>query len=128
MEVIIDGIAEAFRLIARMDQEVFEVVFTSLKVSLLSLVIAASNSDCGTQIQGKASFDEADLYFNGDAAGAVRAYGIFILYAQGTVWESAAELYGGGDGDRPDAPDPSYPDRAYGQRSARTAGEDHPPE
>ena len=42
MEVIIDGIAEAFRLIARMDQEVFEVVFTSLKVSLLSLVIAAS--------------------------------------------------------------------------------------
>lgn len=40
MDVILDGIAEAFRLIAGLDTEVFEVVFTSLEVSLVSLFFA----------------------------------------------------------------------------------------
>ena len=40
MEIIIDGIREAVRLILSLDREVFEVVLLSLRVSLLSLLIA----------------------------------------------------------------------------------------
>ena len=40
MEIIIEGVAEAFRLIFSLDAEVFEVVLLSLRVSLLSLLIA----------------------------------------------------------------------------------------
>lgn len=40
MDIIIDGIGEAFRLIGSRDREVFEVVLLSLRVSLLSLLIA----------------------------------------------------------------------------------------
>lgn len=40
MDIIIEGIGEALRLIASLDREVFEVVFLSLRVSLISLLIA----------------------------------------------------------------------------------------
>lgn len=40
MEIIIEGIAEAFRLITSLDAEVFEVVWLSLRVSLVSLLTA----------------------------------------------------------------------------------------
>jgi len=40
MNMIVQGIQEAFRLIITLDQEVFEVVTLSLKVSLISLFIA----------------------------------------------------------------------------------------
>ena len=42
MDIIIEGIEEAFRLIFSRDREVFEVVFLSLRVSLVSLLIAGS--------------------------------------------------------------------------------------
>lgn len=41
MDIIIDGIREAFHLIFCLDKEVFEVVFLSLRVSLTSLLIAS---------------------------------------------------------------------------------------
>ncbi len=40
MKIIMEGVAEAFRLIFSLDEEVFEVVGLSLRVSLLSLLIA----------------------------------------------------------------------------------------
>lgn len=42
MDVIIEGTAEAFRLIGTLDQEVYEVVSASLKISLISLCIAGT--------------------------------------------------------------------------------------
>ena len=36
MDIIIEGIGEALRLIVSLDREVFEVVFLSLRVSLIS--------------------------------------------------------------------------------------------
>lgn len=41
MNIIIEGIQEAFRLIVTLDPEVFEVVILSLKVSLISLTLAS---------------------------------------------------------------------------------------
>ena len=54
MDVIINGIAEAFRLIIGRDPEVFEVVLTSLQVSLVSLLAAsAAGIPLGLLIAGR---------------------------------------------------------------------------
>ena len=42
MNIIIEGIREAFRLIFTLDKEVFDVVFLSLRVSLISLFMAGT--------------------------------------------------------------------------------------
>lgn len=53
MEIIVDGVTEAFRLIFSLDGEVFEVVRLSLRVSLLSLIIAgAAGIPAGILIAG----------------------------------------------------------------------------
>ena len=100
MNIIIEGIKEAFRLIFSLDAEVFEVVLLSLRVSLTSLLVRRGVGDISWYFDSKisvsdeASVDAFDLYTDGDASGALRSFGLYLLHAQRTFGKPAVELYG----------------------------------
>ena len=119
MEIIVEGISEAVRLIFSFDREVFEVVGLSLEVSGLSLLIAGilgipgGTCHCGTALPDETYADACYLYTDGNAAGAVRTDCIYRIHEAGTFRQSPPELYGYGHDYSADPSDPSDYNRTY---------------